>query len=72
LGSSVNPEQLSLMIKGGLGFIAIILVGFGVSQVELNVLIDQIVNLVLIVSQAIALCFTIWGGVRKIINHFSS
>lgn len=70
LGSSVNPAQLSLLIKGVLGLVATILVGFGVSQVELDGLIDQIVNFVLLASQLVTLGMVIWGGVRKVINQF--
>jgi len=69
LGSSVDPTQLSLMVKGILGLVATILVGFGASQVELNGLIDQIVTFVLLVSQAVTLAAAIWGGVRKVANQ---
>jgi len=70
LGSSVDPSQLSLLIKGVLGLVATILVGFGVSQIELDGLIDQIVNFVLLASQLVTLGMAIWGGVRKVINQF--
>jgi hypothetical protein len=70
LGSSVDPTQLSLTIKGALGLVALIFVGLGVSQVELNILIDNIVSLFLVISEAISLGAIIYGGIRKIINEF--
>ena len=70
LGSSVDPTQLSLLIKGVLGLVVTILVGFGYNQVELNGLADQIVNFVLLASQLVTLGMAIWGGVRKIINKY--
>lgn len=71
LGSSVDPTQLSLTLKGVLGLVVTILVGFGLNQVELNLLADQIVNFVLLVSQAVTLGMAIYGGVRKVIAHFN-
>jgi hypothetical protein len=68
LGSSVDPAHLSLLIKGVLGLVATILVGFGYSQIELDGLIDQIVNFVLLASQLVTLGMAIWGGVRKFVK----
>jgi len=69
LGSSVNPEQLSLTIKGIVGLIVAVLVGFGLNQVELNGLADQIINAIELAVQLFFLGVAIWGGVRKIINQ---
>ncbi len=68
LGSSVDPTKLSLLVKGILGLVATILVGFGYSQIELDGLIDQIVDFVLLAFQLVTLGMSIWGGVRKMIK----
>lgn len=70
LGSSVDSTQLSLTIKGVLGLVATILVGYGVSQADLSGLVDQIVLFINMVIQLVSLGATIYGGVRKVMNYF--
>lgn len=68
LGSSVNPAELSLTIKGVLGLAVALLVGLGYNQLELNALADQITNFILLAVQLVTLGMAIWGGLRKFIK----
>jgi hypothetical protein len=68
LGSSVNPAELSMTIKGILGLVVAILVGFGYNQLDLNILVDQITNFILLAVQMFSLGAVIWGGLRKFIK----
>lgn len=71
LKSSVNPEKISLTLKGlvgviifGLGFLGIT----GITSGDLNSLIDQIVVAITQIGMAISAILTVYGGIRKIIN----
>jgi hypothetical protein len=68
LGSSVNPAELSMTIKGILGLVVAILVGFGYNQLDLNILVDQVTNFILLAVQLVSLGAVIWGGLRKFIK----
>jgi len=70
LGSSADPAKISATIKGVLGLIATILVGFGVSQVDLNPLLEDISSAIELTLQLFFLAMSIFGGVRKVINKF--
>jgi hypothetical protein len=67
LGSSVDPEKLSLTVKGILGLIATLLVYFGVriEGLDVNSLTDQLVNLVVLSSGIITAGTTLYGVLRK-------
>lgn len=74
LGSSVDPEQLSLTIRGILlgiiPFLAIINNLFGVTIEEegLRGLADSIPNAIMGIWAAWSLILVVWGGIRKIIK----
>lgn len=70
LGSSVDATKISLTIKAILALVVTILVGFGFNQIELQGLVDQIVNLVVLVIEAVSLVFAIYGGIRRVINQY--
>ena len=72
LGSSVDPTQLSLTIKGALGLVATILVAYGASQADLNGLIEQITNSVLLITELVSLVVAIYGGARKIYRDWET
>ena len=75
LGSSVNPEQLSLTIKGILlgiiPFLAIINSWFGINIEEegLRGLAESIPAMIAGLWTAWSLVMVVWGGIRKIINN---
>jgi len=73
LGSSANPEKLSMLISGILVAIIGVLASIGIDTVglELNTLADSIVSLVELGYQGVALIMVIYGIVRKIyIKYF--
>ena len=66
LGSSVDPSKVSTTVKGVLGLIVVVLVGFGVNQADLTGLKNDIVKAVELSLQLFALCVSIFGAGRKI------
>lgn len=67
LASSVNPEKLSLTIKGILvGLVPLIIVLTGLNQAELNEVIEGIIQAVTGITTAIAGVMTAYGLLRKI------
>lgn len=76
LGSSVDPQKLSLTVKGILvgliPFIIIIAKGFNVdlNNDELMSVIDGIVSLIVNIGAIVSVAVTVYGGIRKIINKF--
>lgn len=75
LGSSVNPEQLSLTIKGILlgiiPFLAIInsLFGITIEEEGLRGLAESIPNMIAGLWTAWSLVIVVYGGVRRLINR---
>lgn len=76
LGSSVDPNKLSLTVTGVLtGIIpVVILVGgfFGVTLdvSELNTLVEQVGTAIIAIWGAIGAVMTVIGGIRRIYNKF--
>ena len=73
LASSVNPEKLSLTIKGILvGLAPVLLVIFGVSNInvgqeDLNQIIDATSNAIISVGGTISAIMILWGAIRKVL-----
>jgi len=72
IASSIDPQKLSLTIKGVIGLVATIVAFFGIVLPigELNPIADQIGDLVALVAGVVSLGFTIYGGIRKIYNTY--
>lgn len=70
LGSSVNPEKLSLTIKGILTTVASVLAMWGVvlPLADISPLIDQFGVIVSQIITVVGLITAFAGGVRKFIN----
>lgn len=70
-GSSIDPERLSLTVKGILVGIVTIIVAFGidVSGLELNNLVDALVEVVKLTAGAISAIITTYGLVRKLLKN---
>jgi hypothetical protein len=74
LGSSIDPTQLSLTVKGALTLAVSIIVplaiyfGYDLSGVDFSGLIAQIVNAIQVVGLLIGTIATAWGAIRKITN----
>lgn len=75
LGSSVNPEQLSLTIKGFLlgiiPFLAIINSWFGINIEEEGIrgLSESIPAMIAGLWSAWSLVIVVYGGIRRLINR---
>lgn len=74
--SSVDPNKISLTIKGLAAFIPIMIIflsyfNIGVGSQELQNIVDQLADLVLLVGSVVSLAITIWGGIRKLMVKFS-
>lgn len=69
LASSIDPEKLSLTVKGILvGLIPLALIVFPeITQIELQGAVDGIVNVIISVSIAISALATLMGALRKIV-----
>ena len=64
--SSVNPEKLSLTIKGiGVGLIPVIILISRAGGIELGA--EELTNLVVAVSASVAAFMTVYGLIRKLI-----
>ena len=72
LASSVNPEKLSLTIKGLIPLIIIIVsvFGFNVTEIDVNVIVDNIVKIVVAIGGIASLFATLYGLIRKIAVSF--
>jgi len=72
LASSVNPEKLSLTIKGVIlaaVSVAITITGIthlNLGQTDITALGDSLINLVNIALQLVSAAFVVWGLLRKI------
>lgn len=73
LASSINPEQLSLTIKGILiGLFPLILFFFpDIAQAELQAVVDGILSVIIVATAALSAIVTLIGAVRKIVVKFS-
>lgn len=69
LGSSVDPEKLSLTIKGILGVACALAVYLGVvlPMTEVSPLIEKVGELVLQISAVISGIAALVGGIRKVV-----
>lgn len=74
LSSSVDPQSLSLTVKGILlGVVPAVifvapLLGFNLNQEDLTNLVDAIEKLVFWGASGVSVCMVVYGGIRKIIN----
>ena len=68
LGSSINPEQISLTVKSIIGFIVLILVNFGfnITTAEGNELSQVIQSTITAIWGAVNSALLLWGIIRKI------
>ena len=70
-GSSVNPQKLSLTIKGILGTVVILLGFMGYNNLfDVNELTGAIIAVLEGVLVVISLGATLYGLIRRIINKF--
>jgi hypothetical protein len=72
LGSSVDPQKLSLTIKGILLGVVTILVAFGVNSDALGLtgLVESISDLIVQLGTLVSTGTIIYGGIRKIIEYY--
>lgn len=70
-GSSVNPQKLSLTIKGILGTVVILLGFMGYHNLfDVNELTGAIIAVLESILVVISLGATLYGLIRRIINKF--
>ncbi len=73
LASSVNPEKLSLTIKGILGAVATIVIYFAtfkgveITQGELQSIIDNVGGIVVAIGGVVSSIAFVYGAIRKIV-----
>lgn len=78
LGSSVDPEKLSLTVKGILGWVATgvvliaTLVGVSVSNEDLKPIIDGIGIAIVQIGGLISTGVAVYGAIRKVIVAFKN
>ena len=72
LGSSIDPQKISLTVKGILMAVITILVALGVNSetLELPQLVDAITNLIVQVGALASTGTIIYGGIRKIVEYY--
>ncbi len=76
LASSVDPEKLSLTVKGVLGGAATLILllatsfGVSVSQGDLQTAIDGIGDLIVAIGGIVSTAAVVYGAVRKIVVAF--
>ena len=70
--SSVNPDKISLTLKGLIPLIIFLgtLKGVSVSGAELNDTVEAIVSAISVIGVSIASVITAWGAIRKIVVKF--
>ena len=61
LVSSVNPEKISLLVKG----VASLAVLWGVDAAVVSQLQSDILSLVVLIGQVVAVVVSVYGGIRK-------
>ena len=72
LGSSVNPEQISLTVKGIIGGLATALAFFGIILPlgDISPLIDQMGTLVAQIAGVVSTGIALYGGIRRLWNVY--
>jgi len=67
LQSSVDPTQLSMMVRGFLmALVPILMVVTGMSENEFTPIFDAAQLTVFYLTSAVAALWVVWGGIRKI------
>ena len=74
--SSINPEKLSLTVKGILGGIATfvvslaVLFGVNITQGDFQMAINGVGDFIVAIGAVISTAMVIYGGIRKIVVAF--